>query len=40
MSETVLCTLIISAELPMEEVNSLETSLRLSSVKAQKEVEH
>lgn len=39
MPETALYTLIISSEIPIDEINSLETSLRLSSVTVQKDLE-
>ncbi len=36
MSEIPLCTIVISAQVPTAEIESLETSLRMSSIKVQK----
>ncbi|MDJ0675096.1 MAG: hypothetical protein QNJ36_06920 [Calothrix sp. MO_167.B42] len=36
MSEIPLCTIVISSQLPPDEIESLETSLEMSSIKVQK----
>ena len=36
MSEVPLCSIVISSQLPTNEIESLETSLRMSSIKVQK----
>ncbi len=36
MSEIPLCSIVISSQLPTDEIESLETSLRMSSIKVQK----
>lgn len=36
MSDIPLCSIVISSELPLDEIESLETSLSLSSIKVQK----
>lgn len=36
MSETPLCSVVISSQLPADEIESLETSLEMSSIKVQK----
>ncbi|MEM9542114.1 MAG: hypothetical protein AAGA60_21805 [Cyanobacteria bacterium P01_E01_bin.42] len=36
MSEIPLCSIIVSSNLPVEEIDALETSLRMSSIQVQK----
>ncbi|MEM8718618.1 MAG: hypothetical protein AAGE84_04825 [Cyanobacteria bacterium P01_G01_bin.39] len=36
MNEIPLCSIVISSQLPKDEIDSLETSLRMSSIKVQK----
>ena len=36
MSEVPLCSIVISSQFPSDEIESLETSLRMSSIKVQK----
>ena len=38
MSEIPLCSIVISSQLPSNEIEPLETSLRISSIKVQKQV--